>query len=483
MYGYEPESRVPRFIKPLISLGIVALLIYWLFSFLFSLLGVGNALERQAATLRVDGRGSVTVSLQGESPQTAQNGMSMFPDDSVATTSSAHASLQFFDGTWMRSDTASALTIDESAIGETTSSLEMTLTSGRLWLHTPSVRSFTGSIVRMVHTPNFTATVPAGSDAVIENGILAVFAASGEGVRVSRSGEEDFFIGEGQKWTVPPGDAISDDPYATRTVLSAEDRDDPFVLESRVQAGEGTLPNGTSGSSSSSTSSTATSAASSNPSAGGTTAAPTITVPAATGQTYRTNEEEVILRGTSPASATAIYVNDYKLQLFTPSKGTWSYLASQSLGNMRQGQNVYNVTAEDAEGKRSDPASITIIVGEGEGGAQSSSVALDSSTLPQNAPLDSGSLAVTGPTAGAMHTETGTGFLLEGTTSAQTASVWVNDYRLQLFVPGKTYWNYIASVAFGNLKRGQNTYRVVARNENNEILDVLEYTVTFTPEL
>ena len=92
-----------------------------------------------------------------------------------------------------------------------------------------------------------------------------------------------------------------------------------------------------------------------------------------------------------------------------------------------------------------------------------------------------GTLAVTGPAAGTQFTATGSEFLLEGTTPKSTASVWVNGYKLQLYTPGKTFWNYIAKVEFKTLKVGTNVYKIVARNAKDEILDVLEYTVTYNP--
>ncbi len=218
---------------------------------------------------------------------------------------------------------------------------------------------------------------------------------------------------------------------------------------------------------------------------------PTITAPAKMGETYRTTEREIVLRGSNDASAAGIMVNEYRLQLFTPGKGTWSYLASYALGNMQVGTNTYNVYALDAAGNKSDPVTLTIIFDDGtlpatsegsvsSGGAQASSAPIaDESVLPKNPPLAPGTIAVTGPTAGMAHTATGSEFLLEGTTSSDTASMWVNGYKLQLYKAGKTTWNYIASVEYQTLKRGTNTYRIVARNAKDEIIDTMEYTVTY----
>ncbi len=218
-------------------------------------------------------------------------------------------------------------------------------------------------------------------------------------------------------------------------------------------------------------------------------APPSITAPAKTGETYRTQQDEVVLRGTSPANAATIFVNDYQLKLFDPSRGTWSYLASMRLGNMIDGSNVFNVYAVDANGNKSAAAVITILHGPGtEDVVSSLSSSVSSSSpsgllnlhsLPTNAPLTPGILHVTGAPVLPDFVATGTGFVLEGTTSAHTASMWVNDYQLRLYTPGKTYWNYLASPSLRTIKPGKNVYHIVARDSTGKILDALDFTVTY----
>jgi len=214
---------------------------------------------------------------------------------------------------------------------------------------------------------------------------------------------------------------------------------------------------------------------------------PSITSPAKTGETYRTQQTEFNIQGTAPAGTSGIMVNDYRLQLFRPGDATWAYSAGISLQNLRQGENIFDVYALDAAGNKSAPARLVVIIGEGTtgvigGNGSASSVAVvDESTLPKNAPLTPGIIAVTGPTPGTQHTATGSEFLIEGTTSKETTNVWVNGYRLQLFKSGGGYWNYIANTALGTLKRGANVYKITARNAKDEILDTFEYNVTYNP--
>lgn len=221
-------------------------------------------------------------------------------------------------------------------------------------------------------------------------------------------------------------------------------------------------------------------------------ATPVITSPAKSGETYRTSKTEFAISGTVPAGTAGVMVNEYKLQLFRSGNTTWSYLASTALNNLKAGTNIYDVYALDAQGQKSTPVRITILLEAGtEGvvtggsaasaGSTSSAAVIDEATLPKNDPLMPGTLSVTGPTPGATHTATGSEFLLEGTTPKETSTVWVNGYRLQLYKAGTTFWNYIAKTEFGTLKRGTNTYVITARNEKNEIVDTFTYTVTYNP--
>ncbi len=217
---------------------------------------------------------------------------------------------------------------------------------------------------------------------------------------------------------------------------------------------------------------------------------PSITRPAKSGETYRTSAQEVEISGEAPAGTTGIMVNDYRLQLYKAGGKTWTYLARTELNNLKAGTNHFDVVAINQAGEQSAPVRITILVEAGEegvvAGTTSSAAAgattstISETSLPTNDPLSPGTLKVTAPTAGQSHTQTGSELLIEGTTSALTNSVWVNGYRLQLYKPGVTTWNYIAKTDFGNLKAGDNTYRIVARDAQNKILDTLTYTVTIS---
>ncbi len=564
-YPLARESGVPRWIKSGVALLVLLTVVWWIGSRILGFFGVGNPLERASAILLSEDKGLISVSLQGEDLQPAQNGMLVFPGDMLDTGPNAHASLKFFDGSWTRNDGSTQVEVEESARGRKESRLSLDLKAGTVWISVPDKESFTGAIVRRVTTPTLRYALPPGTEALLSAKSLSVFSADGAGVIVSTKGQSDFTIGEGQQWTMPPDDAIGEDPYAFRTPLPPAAAT-KFVLDSRAIA---RLP-GSAGSGSNLSSGTESMITLTAPAAGFILKDPTFTVrgsvgpsvasvtvngrpalfdadtrqfsqevnpptgegdvelsvealdandsvlqeirrtirretaaaplslpapiitdPVAAGGTYKTDAKELLFKGTASKDAQGIMVNDYKLQLFTPGKGTWSYLGSIALGNMKNGTNTYDVVALDAAGNKSPAARITIVIGEGEGGvtqpssAAATSAAATSSvnpaTLPKNDPITPGILSVAAPTAGTQHTETGTGFLLEGHTSAGTDSMWINDYQLKLYKPGKTFWNYIAVPEYGNLKRGTNLYVIIARNAKGEILDRLDYTVTYEP--
>ncbi len=554
------QPRVPIGIQRILVLLILGFILWWLLKGVAGLFGFGSALDREPASLTTEPKGIINVSLQGSEPESAEDGMMLFPGDGLSTGANGHASLRFFDDTLVRLDTASSVTIDESGQGPDGSEIRLTVQGG-VWAAVPHSTA-TGSSIRRLLFPTMTLDLPAGSEVVASTGALRVYSAEGAGVNVTLADGKTFIIGEGQQWVLPPGAAVAGDPYAFRSPIDQAALGTAMLVDSRKNLLGGRAPSGSASSASTASGELLTIR---EPAANATVSgdsiavrgtvngsvnavrvnghnavlnkqngtysmelalpqgekeleisvaamdaqgktltnltrivkltdgaptpganAPTIETPAKNGETYATNAVEVVLRGKAPANAAGIMVNEYRLQLFNPEKGEWSYIASIALGNLKAGSNTFDVVALNADGAKSPAVRITIIQGQGDGGvtpgaSSTASAAASSVPLSNNAPLTPGILAVTGPTPGAVHNETGTGFLLEGKTSKDTDSVWVNDYRLQLYKPGVTFWNYIADVAYGNLKPGSNAYEIVARNAKGELLDRLTYTVEYRP--
>ncbi len=208
--------------------------------------------------------------------------------------------------------------------------------------------------------------------------------------------------------------------------------------------------------------------------------APKIKSPGGSGETVTTSATEIEITGEAPAQTAAIMVNDYRLQLFKSGERTWSYLASTALGNLVEGKNIFTVYALDADGNKSQSRSVTVILNAG-AAAAGTGTAVVTPPLKQNPPLTPGVLTVTSPEAGTSTTTSEKEIVVAGTTSAETYSISINGYTLSLYIPGKTTWNYIASTDLQTMKRGKNVYRIVSRNKDGEILDVLEYGINYKP--
>ncbi len=559
-YALAKESVVPSFVRSLILLLIVGAVLYFVvrgFLGLFGLFGGGQV--RTPVTFTIENRGTVNVSLEGGLMQRGDNNMKLYALDKIASSANGHARLAFFDGSWVRTDNNTEITIEKSSEKEDDSAFALDITKGSIWISTPPSTSYSGTIVRTVTTPAFTLHIPADTQAIIEEDALMVFSAEGNGVGITlANGKQEEFIGEGQQMILtgtPSGSALK-----YRSAIDPLAAQKPFVQESRqMTRPDAAVPTG-SGSVAIDADGIVVTAPTEGAVIAGNTVTitgkigthiekvringhlvtidtvnhtfteelalnaatvteinidgldandsvldqvtrtvkkaaqsvnvPTITSPAGNGQTYRTQADQIEIKGKAPTGASGMMVNDYKLQLFRTGDTSWTYLASKPLNNLVDGKNIFNVYALDADGNPSAPATVTVLIEPGIVGvvstgstvtssSSSAPAQIDEATLPQNAPLNPGTLAVTGPQAGTSYTATGSEILIEGTTSTQTAAVWVNGYKLQLYRAGTTTWNYIAKVDFGTLKKGTNVYVINARDKDGKIVDTLTYTVTY----
>lgn len=191
-------------------------------------------------------------------------------------------------------------------------------------------------------------------------------------------------------------------------------------------------------------------------------ASPKITSPTSTTVT----ESSFVLSGTASAGTAKIIVNsalgDYELSQFKEGDTTWSYNISESFGNLKEGKNLYKVYAEDAEGKRSTPAEITVTYDkdavEVEGDLMAPKV--ESFNGGSSSTVTSGTVTIVGSVSGA-------------------AKVVVSGYTLGQFSPGSTQWKYVASEALGNLSPGENSFEVYAVDSDGNKSHVVTFTVTY----
>ncbi len=73
-----------------------------------------------------------------------------------------------------------------------------------------------------------------------------------------------------------------------------------------------------------------------------------------------TSTSKFYLIGSTPDNTTKVTVNGYQLQLFDPTKGTFSYLADIAIGTLREGKNTYTVEFRNNANELLDSETITI---------------------------------------------------------------------------------------------------------------------------
>lgn len=192
---------------------------------------------------------------------------------------------------------------------------------------------------------------------------------------------------------------------------------------------------------------------------------PRITSPGGSGSVVSVQEDSFEIVGDATADTMGIVVNGYQLQKFVPGQ-PWRYLVDPAIGNVRVGENVFEVVALDRGGNRSIPVRITIVW---------KAEALPTADGPSLFP---GSLRVIAPTAdGSAFTTTEGEVVIEGETHPDTALISINGFTLTKYLAGKTTWNYVANAEFGTLNAGRNLYTIVARNAEGKILDSVRYTI------
>ncbi len=81
------------------------------------------------------------------------------------------------------------------------------------------------------------------------------------------------------------------------------------------------------------------------------------------GKDWQTTDTKVTISGIVPPKTKAIIVNDYELKKFVPGDAGWSYVASLEFGNLKKGENVYNIYVVDFSEKKRLVDSITITQG------------------------------------------------------------------------------------------------------------------------
>ncbi|MBN2087018.1 hypothetical protein JW758_01590 [Candidatus Peregrinibacteria bacterium] len=73
-----------------------------------------------------------------------------------------------------------------------------------------------------------------------------------------------------------------------------------------------------------------------------------------------TNTGYHVIKGKTPKNTDAITVNDYRLTKYIPGQTEWSYIASDSIGTLSEGDNQFSIRSFDKEGNEIGAREFTI---------------------------------------------------------------------------------------------------------------------------
>jgi len=227
----------------------------------------------------------------------------------------------------------------------------------------------------------------------------------------------------------------------------------------------------------------------------------------------QTNAEGFVIEGTATADTQKVVMTDsaqnfaYTLSAYLPGETTWKYNARASFGNLKEGENTYNVVAIDKAGNKSEATVIKVIyqpvkkeepaqtpVAEEAtqdetktpteetpvktGGEETTSTETEATeqTNPVEEIIDESlpKPIITIPTAESTYTTALETVSIGGTTNQNTAKIYVNGVAIANYTVGTTRWN--TSV---NLTEGENKFTVVAENTSGQKSESSAIVITY----
>ena len=193
--------------------------------------------------------------------------------------------------------------------------------------------------------------------------------------------------------------------------------------------------------------------------------APKITDPATSEITIE--DDELTISGTVDKGTAQVIVevngDEHILGKFAEGDTSWDYNISLAIGNIETGKNTYKVYAVNENGDKSASSRVIVNLEKPE----ITDPLEDPEVLTFN---DEKSNVVTVDEV-----------IVEGKVSGAEKIV-VNDYTLSAFQPGDTTWKYFARESVGNLKPGENEYEIYAIDEEGNKSEIVKFTIIYEKE-
>lgn len=149
---------------------------------------------------------------------------------------------------------------------------------------------------------------------------------------------------------------------------------------------------------------------------------------------------------------------------------TWSYEISSAKGNIKAGKNVYKFVGIDENAKETEALTVEIEYQQDE-----PDLVIDKPEIEQPKVVSVGD-----KTYKEGMTLTADGFAIVGSIAGADA-VWVDDFKLSRYSSGDATWTYNVRTSYGNLQTGLNTYQVYGVTEDGKKSPVLTVKFNYDP--
>jgi hypothetical protein len=417
-----------------ITLGALVLVVLLLGDKTLKFFGVGNAIRRTAAVLNVEDRGIVNVSVDNGPMKRAENDLKLYAGDTIVSSPRNFATISFFDKSSVRLDESTQIRLAESYNGQESSKLTIELEEGTVWMATPKLESYSGSIARIIVSPYISANVPSQAEVVVTPRSLSVFSADGLGLEVTIAGsDQKVIVGEGQQFTLPVGGEQVPDLYVYRNPLDPLQLQSEFVERSRAIYAENDVPDEL-------------------------VVTGTEDLDSGIPLIVEAPENDVVIESATVKVSGRIGAGVEKVRIN-------GYLAQVDKENGTFEQEL--ALAEE------DEVSITIEAVDDAGLVVAEAIrTVKRNRKPPEAPT------ISSPAAAGEIYKTGKSELeISGKAPKGAIGIIINDYRLQLFSPGDTEWSYLANVKFNNYQYGKNVFEVIAINRGGYRSEAAKLTV------
>lgn len=454
MQGVENRNR--RGLVPRLIAGLLALLILWFIGSKVLSFFRRTFQQSTGTILNVDSSllDGVQVSLQGAQAQTAQDNLKIYAGDSVLVRPGGGATLTFFDGSRMRLDQGTQLSIESSEKKSDQSVLSLRLLAGRAWIATPDAATYSGSIVRTLAIgSDMTTDIPADTQAMVTaDRQMTVVRASGIGLHLSlpnaKGNGRQFVVGEGQFFSLEKSDALKDvlsgsDPYKYRDAIPVNMLRDAFLVKSysllRMLA-VATTPR------------TAT----------GTILNPDLRISAPLDNAVLTSR---VVRVTGKVSehVQSVVVNNNPTAV---QDGTFSL----DVNLPGDGTQIIHIEAKDEQGVLLTQTDVSVKIG----AASSSAAGTGKANLK--------AVRITAPGGNDETVTVNTAQVdITGEAPVGAQGIMVNDYQLQLFRAGSKTWSYLANADLGNMNVGKNIFTIWALDKDGNKGEPATITVNYQP--